>query len=120
MHNGAFQLNKVRRAIRTQGRPFEVVRPKTNKFNEPTQAMESFGFVGIFHETTEYTSKTATGASTVRQRSAPMVLALWEDIQEFHHQDLVRFNGKPYRINEIKNLAEANLVADISLEEVQT
>lgn len=120
MHNGAFQLNKVRRAIRTQGRRFEVVRPKTNKFNEPTQETESVEFNGIFHETTEYKSKTSSDASTMRQRSAPMVLALWEDAQGFHQKDMVKFNGRSYRINEIKNLVEANLVADISLEEVQT
>lgn len=121
MHNGAFQLNKMRRAIRTQGRPFEVVRPKTNKFNEPTQDMESFGFVGILHDMTKFTAKSTNDASTIQQRNyAPMILTLWEDAKGIQPKDLIKFNGKSYRIAEVRNVAEANLVADISLEEVQT
>ena len=120
MNGAAFQLNKVRRAIRSQGKLFKAERPKKNKFNEPTEGTVSQCFRGIFHELTEYKSKTTGESSTIRQRSSPMVLVLWEDAKELHHQDRVKFNNKDYRINEIKNLSEANLVADIYLEEVQT
>jgi hypothetical protein len=121
VHNGAFQLNKARRAIRTQGRPFDVVRYTTNKFNEPTQQTGPFGFIGILHDTTRFTAKSVNDASTIQQRSyAPMILTLWEDAKEIQPKDLIKFNGKSYRIAEVRNVAEANLVADISLEEVQT
>ena len=124
MNGTAFQLNKVRRAIRTQGKLFRFTRPGKNKFNEPNGETESYEFVGVYHELTGYKRKSTGESATIREatmsNSAPMVLMLWEDAKELHHQDQVKFNDKTYRINEIKNLAEANLVADISLEEVQT
>lgn len=121
MHNGAFQLNKVRRAIRTQGKDFEVVRPKVNNFGEPTQEADRFQFPGILHDTNKFKSKSLTDASTIQQRNyAPMVLALWEDVRWIQPKDYIRLNGKSYRIEEVRNVGEANLVADISLEEVQS
>lgn len=121
MHNGAFQLNKMRRAIRTQGRTFKVVRPKKNAFNEPTQVPETFSFYGVLHDMTKFKSKSITDASTIQQRNyAPMILALWEDVKDIQSKDTIKFNGKSYRIEEVRNVAEANLVADISLEEVQS
>lgn len=120
MNHGAFQLNKVRRLIRTQGQAFYFKKPGKNEFGEPNGETVSHEIRGVFHELTEYKSKTTSEASTIRQKSAPMLLCLWEDVQRFHHSNLVEFNGRSYRINEVKNLAEANLVADIYLEEVQT
>lgn len=124
MHSAAFQLNKVSRLIRTQGKPFKFTKPGKNEFGEPNGETVSHEIRGVYHETSSYTSgyvaKSTTEATTLRQKALPMVLALWESVGELHHQDMVTFNGKPYRVNEIKNVAEANLVADISLEEVQT
>ena len=121
MHNGAFQLNKVRRMLRTQGISVVVKKPVLNDFGEPIGDTKDHEIKGVFHETTSYASKTTTEASTIRKKSSPMLLCLWEDIAEIlHHQDEVAFNNKTYKVNEIKNVAEANLVADISLEEVQT
>lgn len=124
MHSAAFQLNKVRRLIRTQGKPFKFTKPGKNEFGEPNGETVSHEIRGVYHETSSYASghvaKSITEATTIRQKALPMVLALWESVGELQHQDMVTFNGKPYRVNEIKNVAEANLVADISLEEVQT
>lgn len=121
MNNGAFQLNKVRRILRTQGQLVTFKKSKLNDFGEPTKDFDSFEILGVFHETTAYASKTASEASTIRKKSSPMLMCLWEDIAEtIDHKDQVEFNGKKYLVNEIKNLAEANLIADISLEEVQT
>lgn len=119
MHRAAFQLNKVRRLIRTQGQTFKFDKPGKNEFGEPNEDTISHVIKGVFHETTSYASKTTSEASTIRKKSSPMVLVLWESVGDLHHEDELTFNGKSYRINEIKNIAEANLVADISLEEVQ-
>ena len=119
MNHKAFQLNKVRRTINSCGQPFQFDRPSTDEFGEPNGETVSRKVNGVFHELTEYQSKTTSEASTTRQRSAPMVLVLWEEAKNLHHQDKVIFNGKEYRVTGIKNLCEANLVADISLEEVQ-
>lgn len=116
----AFQLNKVRRLIHTQGKTFSFKRQGTNDFGEPNGQTESVDIVGVYHETTSFLSKTATGATTIRQKSSPMILCLWEDAQKILHTDELSFNGKTYKVGEVKNLSESNIVGDISLEEVQT
>lgn len=120
MQAAAFQLNKVRRLILTQGKLFQFERPKVNDFGEPTDGKTIYTIRGVYHETAGYSNKTSTEATTIRKKALPMVLTLWESAKELHHQDVLTFNGKPYQVTEIKNIAEANLVADISLEEVQT
>lgn len=120
MHQKAFQLNKVRRLIKTQGKLFQFSTPEKNEFEEPTETFKLHEIKGVFHETTSYVSKESSDASTIRKKSSPMVLTLWESIGELLHTDKLAFNGRLYRVTGVKNLAEANLVADISLEEVQT
>lgn len=119
MRAPAFQLNKVRRLIKEQGRSIVVTRQSLNKFNEPNGEAEVFTLTGVFHETTSYLSKSGSNGSTVRTKPSPMFLTLWESIGFLHVADKVTLNNKQYIIGEIKNMAEANLVADISLEEVQ-
>lgn len=115
-----FQLNKVRRLINTQGKPFKFTRQGTNEFGEPNGQTESVDIVGVYHETTSFLSKSATEATTIRQKSSPMILCLWEDAQRVLHTDELSFNEKSYKVGEVKNISEANIVGDISLEEVQT
>lgn len=115
-----FQLNKVRRLINTQGKNFQFKRRGTNEFGEPNGQTESVDIVGVYHETTSFLSKSATEATTIRQKPSPMILCLWEDAQKILHTDELSFNGKSYKVGEVKNISEANIVGDISLEEVQT
>lgn len=114
-----FQLNKVRRLINTQGRSVVVTRQGKNKFNEPNGEAEVFNIKGVFHETTSYLSKTGSNGSTVRSKPAPMFMCLWESAESLQHTDQVLINNRLYNIGEIKNIDEANAIADISLEEVQ-
>lgn len=120
MNHGAFQLNKVRRLIRTQGQVFYFKKPGKNEFGEPNGETVSQEIRGVFHELTEYKSKTTSEASTIRQKSSPMLLTLWESVGDLHHTDVLYSDGKKYRVNEIHNFMGSNLVADISLEEVQS
>lgn len=119
MNAPAFQLNKVRRLINTQGRSVVVTRQGKNKFNEPNGEAETFTVKGVFHETTSYLSKTGSNGSTIRSKPSPMLLCLWNDVTMLQHTDLVAVNNRVYIIGEIKNLCEADVVGDISLEEVQ-
>ena len=119
MYAQAFQLNKVRRLINTQGRSVVVTRQGKNKFNEPNGEAEVFNIKGVFHETTSYLSKTGSNGSIVRSKPSPMFMCLWESAESLQHTDQVLINNRTYNIGEIKNIDEANAVADISLEEVQ-
>lgn len=124
MHSAAFQLSKVRRLIRTQGKVFYFSKPGRNEFGEPNGETVSHEIQGVFHEAlgfaSGYATKTTSEDTTIRKKDFPMVLTLWESLGELRHTDVLIFNGKSYRVNEIKNVAEANLIANISLEEVQT
>lgn len=124
MHSAAFQLNKIRRLIRTQGKVFSVKKPMRDEFGEPTGEGEYQEIKGIFHEaiggSSGYYSKETSEGTTLRKKGFPMVLTLWESLGELHHTDIVTFNNKTYKVTEIKNITEANLIASISLEEVQT
>ena len=120
MNSSALQLNKVKRLIKVQGRSVVVTRQKKNKFNEPNGEAEIFSVTGVFHETTSYLSKTGSDGSTVRAKPSPMLMCLWDDIKKLKHTDQVILNNRTYNIGEIKNLCEAEVVGDISLEEVQT
>ena len=123
MHNGAFQLNKVRRILRTQGIEVVCKAPVLNEFGEPTGSTKDTKIKGIFHESISHSLQglNTSEAGTIRKKSSPMLLCLWEDIAEvLNPKDSIFFNNKTYNISGIKNLGEANLIADISLEEVQT
>lgn len=120
MNAPLFQLNKVRRFISTQGQPFSFLRQGTNEFGEPNGQTESVIIKGVYHETTSFLSKESADATTLRKKASPMILCLWQEAQQLSIKDELSFNGKTYTVGEIKNLSEANVIGDISLEEVQT
>lgn len=124
MNHKAFQLNKVRRFLKTYGLIFQFDKPGKNEFGEPNGETVSHKLQGVFHETSGsafgYVTKTTTDSTTIRSKSSPMLLTLWESVGDLKHRDELLLNGKKYRVNEITNLLQANLVAEISLEEVQT
>lgn len=114
-----FQLNKVRRLLRTQGQEFTFARVELNEFGEPNGQTEFVVITGVYHETTSFLQKSKVESTTIRTKASPMILCLWTEAQLLQHTDTLDFNGKTYTISEVKNIAEANIVADISLEEVQ-
>lgn len=124
MNHSAFQLNKVRRLIKTSGQDFEFKTRGKNEFGEPNGDTVSHKVKGVFHESPGYASgyvtKTSTDASVTRLKSQPMIMTLWESVSELQHGSELKFNGKTYKVNEVTNIAQANSIADISLEEVQT
>lgn len=120
MQGQAFQVNKVRRLIHTQGQVFSFVRRQRNDFNEADGEISCINLNGVYHETTTYIKKSSSDAATVSKKPAPMILCLWEDAKQLLHTDLVVFQDKTYRVGGINNLCQSNAIADISLEEVQT
>jgi hypothetical protein len=119
MSQVAFQLQKLRRLIKAQGKPFELQVQKTNDFGEPDGKPIAEIIVGVYHETTGYLTREVSGASAIRKKSSPQVLCLYEDAQKVSVDQKLKFNGRTYRVTEVKNLSEMDLACDISLEEVQ-
>lgn len=123
MNHKAFQLNKVRRFINTHGQIFQFDKPGKNEFGEPNGETVSHKVKGVFHETSGfasgYVAKTSGDSTTIRTKPNPQFLTLWESVGPLQHQDKLTFNDKTYKVTEITNLLQANLIAEISLEEVQ-
>lgn len=122
MNQAAFQLNKLKRIIRANKSSFEVMLSGVNEFNEPDSDEGSFILEGMFHEALGsfgHLSLSTSEASSIRKKAYPMILCLWEDAAQLGVGSQIRFRGKTYKVSEIKNMAEANIVADVSLEEVQ-
>lgn len=122
MNSPNFQLNKVRRHIRASGRDFTFIREGTDSFGEPNGMTESFIIRGIYHETNINSVallQNNSDAATIWPKKIPSMLCLWEFAQQVKLTDLVTINSKRYKISQVRNLYEANIVADILMEEVQ-
>lgn len=121
MNSPNFQLNKVRRHLRAFGRDFTFIREGTDSFGEPNGTTESFIIQGIYHETNSGTTtvQNNSDSATTWPKKIPSMLCLWEYAKQVRLTDLVTINSKRYKISQIRNLEEANLVADILMEEVQ-
>lgn len=114
-----FQLNKVKRLLKVQGQEFIFDRYKVNDFNEPTDETDSqIKLIGVYHETVSYQQKTAADGSITQSKASPMILCQWEDAEKLRTTDKLKFNDSTYIIGGIKNIGEANIIADISLEEL--
>lgn len=121
MNSPNFQLNKVRRHLKASGRDFTFIREGTDSFGEPNGTTESFIIQGIYHETNSGTTtvQNNSDSATTWPKKIPSMLCLWEYAKQVRLTDLVTMNSKRYKISQIRNLEEANLVADILMEEVQ-
>ena len=122
MHSSSFQLNKVKRLLRTPGQSFTFTRTGVDRFGEPDGTTESFEIIGVYHESPSnsmYSVQQKADSATIWPKSFPMMLCLWEDAKNLQPDDIAEINGKKYKIGEIRNLEVANLIADVTLEEVQ-
>lgn len=119
MDSAAFQCNKIRRLIATQGQEFQFQRQGANDFGEPNGQTEFLTLMGVYHEIAGFLSKNSTEGSTTRKQPNPMILCLWEDALLLQHTDELVFNSKKYHIAEIRNILECNIAADISLQVIQ-
>lgn len=120
MYAASAQLNKVRRLVNTEGTWFTFSKQGKNEFNEPNGVdVSTVRLKGIYHETTSYLKKTADDAATVRTKSSPMILCLYEASSFLDTEFTLTYRGKLYRIGEIKDIAESGVACDISLEEIQ-
>lgn len=120
MLSDQFQLHKVRQLIRVNGKMYDFFRQPKNEFGEPSSGeSEHIAVRGIYHETSGYLSLTSSDSTTIRRQASPMVLCTWEDAKLLKQEDQVKFNNKLYAVSGIKDVTELQIIADISLTEVQ-
>lgn len=120
MISDQFQLYKVRRLIQVNGKVYDFFRQPKNGFGELTSGEpEHLCMRGIYHETTRYLSLITSDSTTIRKQASPMILCTWEDAKTLKQEDQVKFNNKLYVVSGIKDVTELQIIADISLTEVQ-
>lgn len=121
MVNTRFEAYKIKREIKRSGKQFKFKRIKRNKYKEP-DVKEGFDVLGslggLYHEQNSMVSVQTNETTQSRTKKIPAILCLWEDAQnlQLQFEDVVFINGKRFKITGVENVAELNIIADISLE----
>ena len=119
-----FTLSKVKRLLEISGQDYEVLRRELNEYEEPQEGGSIYTIRGILHSTVGYISTSLSEGSLTRSKPSNQILTLWKEIpspsyisgKDLRAQDIIKVNGKTYRVSGVSNLGEFNLIADISLE----
>ncbi len=125
MLNTKFEAYKILRELKRSGTEYIFRRPKMNEFNEPTnESSVVCVLTGLYHEQNEFvqvtTGNVQNNTTQIRNKKMPMILCLYEDVEPFKLKvgDRVKINSNTFRVVNITNIQEWNIVADISLEVV--
>lgn len=115
--NKCIELYKVKREIKMHGSEVVVKRKKLDEYNEPTKEKEDVtAFRGLFHISKGYMTKNISDGTSTRTKGQPMVLAELSDLTDVKNDDIIYYNNLVYKVVDINNIEQLNIVADISLE----
>lgn len=109
----------IEREIIRNGSTYIVKRNKVDKYGEPTQEVEEVTTLrGLFHISKGFVTKNTSDGSQTKTKGQLMILALLEECATIQNGDFVVINSNTYKITDINNIEEYNIIADISLEVV--
>lgn len=109
----------IEREITRNGSTYIVKRNKVDKYGEPTQEVEEVTTLrGLFHISKGFVTKNTSDGSQTKTKGQPMILALLKECATIQNGDFVVINSNTYKITDINNIEEYNIIADISLEVV--
>lgn len=115
----AIELYKVKREINMHGSEYVVQRYETDSRGESTNIRQDVKSIrGLFHIVKGYIRETRSDAVHIHSKGQPKLLVLWEDIEDIKQDDIIIINQKEYKVIEVNNIEEYNIVCDISLEVV--
>lgn len=128
MINTKFEAYKLKREVRRSGVDFEFKRRKLDKFNEPTDELETVATIrGLYHETNSYVTETVGDAATTRTKKQPMLLCLVDDVSgsDLRQGDEIqiplrssKMTSKTLRYVGCVDIQNWGIIADLSFEEV--
>lgn len=117
MNNMEFQLHKAKMAIQRFGSLYEFQRDNLNDYNEPDGTATTIASVtGLWHESQGYITTSKTDASTTRSKPSIQIMALWADANTIAQGDFITVSDTRYNVTGVHDVANAGVVADISLE----
>lgn len=121
MINKDFEIYKITRELKRSGRDYEFMRSVTNEFGEPTKEEEEIGILrGLYHEQNGHIAVTMSDTTQVRTKKIPSILCLYKDVASLGLVigDRIKLNKKKMKVTGVVDIQEWNLIADISLEEI--
>lgn len=99
----------------------EFYKQKLDERNESTGDFELKANInGVFHQVKTYQKKTVSNITTYSSRPQPSFMCVDDEYKKVSvdMNDLLKINGKEYRIVAVNNIQEMNVVYDFSLEVV--
>lgn len=115
------ELHKITREINQYGENYVFWRDDVDKYGEPTGTVKNIADVkGLFHTERSYVSKNASDATTTHATGTPMILARYDDANDIKPADWLTINGKTFKVVDVNDVMEYNIVVNISLDEVVT
>lgn len=127
MINTRFELYKLRRELKRNGKDYMFRRHKLNKFNEPTGELEDVLTIRcLYHEVSSFKTTSTGDSSTTVTEKQPMLLCAVEDVKDsgleigdfIEVEDSVYGDKKVLRFVGIVDIQNYGIIADISLEVV--
>lgn len=128
MINTKFELYKLRRELKRNGKDYTFRRRKLNKFNEPTGELEDVLTIRcLYHEVSSFKTTSTGDSSTTVTEKQPMLLCAVEDVKGSGLEmgdfievvDSVYGDKKVLRFVGIVDIQNYGIIADISLEVVE-
>ena len=127
MINTKFELYKLRRELKRNGKDYTFRRRKLNQFNEPTGELEDVLTIRcLYHEVSSFKTTSTGDSSTTVTEKQPMLLCAVEDVKGsvLEIGDFIEVNDSVYedkkllRFIGIVDIQNYGIIADISLEVV--
>ena len=123
MVNKKLEAYKIEREIKRSGESYEFKRLGNNEFGEPSSDEISLGILsGLYHEQNGKIEITTGDTTQVRTKKSPMILCLYDSVSSLTLMtgDVVIINEKILKVTGVVNIQEWNIIADISLEVVDS
>lgn len=127
MINTKFELYKLRRELKRNGKDYTFRRRKLNQFNEPTGELEDVLTIRcLYHEVSSFKTTSIGDSSTTVTEKQPMLLCAVEDVKgsSLEEGNFIEVNDSVYgdkkvlRFVGIVDIQNYGIIADISLEVV--
>ena len=128
MLNTRFELYKLHRELKRNGRVYRFIRYGVNEFGErdpdDEKCMSVFDLCCLYHETNGYVATTVSDNTTYRSVKQPMLLCDMKELRD-HVPEVGDFtvvvnnltgDGKAYLFSGVTDIGDLGLIADISLE----
>lgn len=113
-------LHRLLQSINWHGSTYDFTRYTLNEYKEKSSEPVKIATVkGLYHNgSSNHTAIRTSDAGMVVDKSTPYILMSWEDAKKLAQEDMVKINGKTFKVTDANNISELNIVGEVSLEVV--